>query len=311
MYGYFDYKKAYLKNNERTAFMCYYCRLCYCLWNKGGQKARFLTTYDATIYNLILAIAGYDTCPPSLPCERIKANNKKYFKHDKIGSIITDLAIIGFAIKVKDDEVDGDGKRAFFVNLFFKRLLKKTIERHQEIFDKAYAAILDINKLQRENAPIGDVLSCYGKIMEDSFHYFFDIDEKYLCVFNAIARWSFLIDMIDDYNDDIKKNAPNSLYRDGVYTIKELFQKHYYEFIPIVQSIANDLERALQDIQCEKTEWIILSKILRHSLATLIPNILNGEDVKYHYFKDTVLSCKNSINRRNFKRKYEKNSVRN
>lgn len=298
MYGYFNYKNVYLRNNERTVFTCYYCRLCYCLWNKGGQKARYLTTYDATIYNLVLAIAGLDTCPPSLPCERIKTNNKKYFKSDEMGNLIADLAIIGFAIKVKDDEVDGDGKRAFFVNLLFGKLLKTTVKNHRDLFEKSYAAIVAMDKLQSENAPIEDVLNSYGKIMEDTFHYYFDVEEKYLRLFNVIARWIFLIDMLDDYNDDVKKKAVNSLYREDSATVTELFQKHYYELIPIVQSVGNDLKKSLQDIKCKKVEWVVLNKILRHSLATLVPDILAGLDVRFHYFKDTVQAWKNVANKR-------------
>ncbi len=311
MYGYFDYRNAFLRNNERIVFNCYYCRLCYCLWNKGGQKARYLTTYDAILYNLILAIAGYDTCPPPLPCERIKTNNKKRFKEDKMGNLIADLALIGFAVKVKDDETDGDGKRAFIANLLFKKLLNNAVESHRELYDRSYAAILAMDKLQKENAPIEAVLGAYGKTMEDSFHYFFDLDEKHLRVFNATARWSLLVDMLDDYNDDVKKNAKNSLYREDSPTLRILFQKHYYDFIPTVQKVVNDLKEALTDIECDKIEWVILNKILCHSLATLVPDILSGRDVKYHYFRDTLATWKRVYRNKRLKRKYEKDSVHN
>ena len=106
MYGYFDLIGACLKNNERSVFNSYYCRLCYCLWNKGGQKARYLTTYDAAVYNLVMAVAGKDERPPCFDCERIKTNNKKHFKDDPIGYIIADLSILGFATKAKDNAAD-------------------------------------------------------------------------------------------------------------------------------------------------------------------------------------------------------------
>ena len=308
MYGYFDYRNAYLRNNERVIFTCYYCRLCYCLWNKGGQKARYLTTYDATLYNLILAIAGLDSCPPSLPCERVKTNNKKFFKDDKIGNLIADLSVIGFAVKVKDDQTDGDGKKAFIANLFFKKLMNKTVNAHRELYDREYASILELDRLQRENAPIQDVLNIYGNTMEDAFRSFFDLDEKYLRVVNALARWSFLIDMIDDYNKDVKNGAVNSFFQEDSPTVQTLFEKHYYEFIPVVQKVRDELYESVQEIACEKTEWIILHKILSHSLATLVPDILTGKDVRYHYFRDTVAAWKRIKDKRKFEKKYEKNS---
>ncbi|MCM1438914.1 MAG: DUF5685 family protein [Roseburia sp.] len=311
MYGYFNYRNAYLRNNERVVFTGYYCRLCYCLWNKGGQKARYLTTYDATVYNLILSIAGFDECPPIFPCQRVKTTNKKFFKDDYMGNLITDIALLGFAVKVKDDETDGEASRAFWAKLLFKRLLKKTVENHRELFDKSYAAIVRLDKLQRGGAPVEEVLALYGKTMEDSFHYFFDLQEKYLRVLNLTAQWIFLIDMIDDYNGDVKNHAVNSLYREDSPTISLLFEKHYFEFIPLIRKISGALKEALDVIECEKTEWVILNKILRHSLATLVPEILDGQDVKYHYFRDTVRAWNSLREKRKVKRKYEKNSVHN
>lgn len=310
MYGYFNHKKSHLNDNEYTVFTCYYCRLCYCLWNKGGQKARYLTTYDAVVYNLILAIAGFDQCPPHFPCERVKTNNKKKFKDDKMGNLIADLAVIGFAIKVKDDEVDGDGKRAFIANLFFKKIIKNTVESHRELYEKSYASIAAMDRLQR-HAPIEEVLCLYGKIMEDSFHYFFDLEEKYLRVFNAIAQWSLLIDMLDDYDDDFKKKTVNSLYREDSPTIKELFQKHYYELIPLVQGVSQNLKEALEAIESDMVEWIVLTKILQHSLATLVPDILSGVDVRYHYFRELLMNCSTMRERRKFNKKHEKITMHN
>lgn len=311
MYGYFDYKNAYLRNNERALFSCYYCRLCYCLWNKGGQTARYLTTYDATLYNLIVALAGYDTCPPYLPCERVKTNNKKRFKNDKVGNLIADLAVLGFAVKVKDDQTDGNGKRAFVANLFFKKLIKNTVNSHRDLYDKAYASILEMDKLQRENAPIQNVLRVYGKTMENSFRYFFDMDERYLRTVNMLAQWSLLIDMIDDYDDDFKDKAANSLFRADCATVKTLFQKYYAELIPIVKNVIDGLKEALLSIACTQVEWIVLNKIVGHSLATLVPDILAGKDVRYHYFRDTVSNWKRINKNKKLGKKYEKDPMYN
>ena len=196
MYGYFNLEGSCLKNNERSVFNSYYCRLCYCLWNKGGQKARYLTTYDATAYNLIMAIAGKDKRPPCFSCERIKTNNKKYFKDDPIGYTIADLSILGFAIKAKDNAADGDRAKAFFANMLFSKLFDETIERNSEVFEKSYALIRKMDELQQANAPLEDVLAHYGASMENSFRHFFDAEDSHFHCVNRLARWTFLFDMI-------------------------------------------------------------------------------------------------------------------
>lgn len=309
MYGYFDYKKAYLRNNEQEIFSCYYCRLCYCLWNKGGQKARYLTTYDATVYNLILAVAGADERPQHFPCQRVRTTNRNFFKDDVMGNLMADLVILGFAVKVRDNRADGDTVKAFFADLLFKKLMDKTVTKYKEFFDKSYAAICEMDKLQSADAPAEEVLSAYGKIMENSFRHFFSLDEKFFRLINATARWIFLIDMIDDYDDDIKHNAVNSLIRKDCSTVRELFDRHYNELLPLIQSQSRDLQQALSDVRCEKAEWTVLSKVIRHSTATLVPDILSGKDVRYHYFKNTLAIWRGVFSSRRVIRKYEKDPL--
>lgn len=307
MYGYYDIPGSCLKKNERRVFYSYYCRLCYCLWNKGGQKARYFTTYDATVYNLVMAVAGQDERPPYLPCERIKTNNKKLYKDNPIGNVIADLSIMGFVIKVKDNEADGDRAKAFFANLLFHKLFKETISSNHTLFDASYSTIREMDRLQQANAPIEDVLSLYGLTMENSFRYFFEADDAYFYCINRLARWTFLLDMIEDYDADRRLNRPNSFMQEDSQTIAELFDKHYFDFIPFIQKEINTLKEALLAIKNNTTEWVVLNKLVRHSMATLIPNILNGKDISFHYFKNTYSQMVTHFENIKTAKKYEKN----
>ena len=292
-------------------FDSYYCRLCYCLWNKGGQKARYLTTYDATAYNLIMAIAGRDKCPPCFCCERIKTNNKKYFKDDPIGYVIADLSILGFVIKTRDNEEDGDRAKAALANLLFHKLFKETIASNREAFEASVETIGRMDKLQRENGPIEEVLALYGLSVENSFRYYFDTEDRYFHCINRVARWTFLLDMIEDYDLDVKRKRPNSLFREDSPTLADLFNKHYFELIPFFRKEMAELKDALLAIKNETTEWVVLNKLVRHSMATLIPDVLNGKDISFHYFKNTWLQIVNHFKKVQTSKKYEKNSANN
>ena len=311
MYGYFDLKGSCLKNNELNTFNSYYCRLCYCLWNKGGQKARYLTTYDATAYNLIMAVAGQDKRPPCFCCERIKTNNKKYFKDNPTGYVIADLSILGFVIKARDNAEDGDRAKAFFAEMLFHKLFEETVSSNKPLFDASCATIGKMDELQRANAPIEDVLKLYGLAMENSFRYFFNADDSYFYCINRLARWTFLLDMIEDYDEDRRRGRPNSLMQDDSTTIAELFDKHYYELIPFFKSEINELKDALIAIKNDTTEWVVLNKLVRHSMATLIPNVLNGKDISFHYFKNTYSQIVNHFETLKTAKKYEKNPTYN
>lgn len=309
MYGYFDLIGSCLKNNERSVFNSYYCRLCYCLWNKGGQKARYLTTYDAAAYNLVMAIAGKDERPPCFCCERVKTHNKKYFKDDPIGYVIADLSVFGFAIKVKDNEADGEGTKAFFANLLFRRLFEETISANQALFDEVFSTVRKMDELQQANGPIEEVLALYGLSVEKGFRHFFDAEDRYFHCINRIARWTFLLDMIEDYDEDFKLRRPNSFRQEDSATIAELFDKHYFELIPFIQKEINDLKNALLAIKNDTTEWVVLNKLVRHSMATLIPGVINGKDISFHYFKNTYQQIVNHFENVKTAKKYEKNST--
>ena len=307
MYGYFDIIGSCLKNNEKSVFNSYYCRLCYCLWNKGGQKARYLTTYDATAYNLVIAIAGEDERPPCFCCERIKTNNKKFFKDNPVGYIIADLSILGFVIKARDNAADGDRAKAFVANLLFHKLFEEAIAANKSLFEASCSTRGKMDELQRKNAPIEDVLALYGLTMENSFSHFFDVDASYLKCINRLARWTFLLDMIEDYDDDYRLGRPNSLIVNGIPTISELFDKRYYDLIPFFQKEINELKGALLEIKNDSTEWVVLNKLVRHSMATLIPNVLNGKDISFHYFQNTYTQIVNHFENVRTAKKYEKN----
>ena len=266
-----------------------------------------MTTYDATVYNLVMAIAGQDKRPPWFSCERIKTNNKKFYKDDPIGNIIADLSIIGVIVKAKDNEADGDRAKAFFANLLFHKLFDQTIASNRTLFESSLQAIQEMDALQQANAPIEDVLAQYGKAMEDGFRYFFKAEDPYFHCINQLARWTFLLDMVEDYDSDRKLGRPNSLLKEDSATLAELFDKHYFELIPFFQKEINDLKNALLAIKDDSTEWVVLNKLVRHSMATLIPNVLNGKDISFHYFQNTIMLTVNHFENIRTAKKYEKN----
>lgn len=292
MYGYFDVKNVYLKNDERSVFMSYYCRLCYSLWARGGQKARYLTTYDAAVYNLVLALAGADKRPPIFPCQQVRLENRRYFEKDPNAGFLADSVILAFAVKINDDCDDGDKGRAFVCRTLFGRMIKRVVKKNAELYEKSVKAIRNMDELQRGGADLKTVLEAYGKAVSCAFTYAYDMEEKYVRTIELIAQWTFFIDMLDDYDDDVKKGAVNTLVRDGCATRAELFDKHYNELIPVIADLENELNNAVNAIKSEEAEWVVLHKIIGHSLATLVPAILNGKDVRFHYFKDTYMGRK-------------------
>ena len=309
MFGYFRPRDSYLRNNEYTTFRQYYCRLCYCLWNLGGQKARYLTTFDAALFSIVVFLSGCAARAPHVACQKIRTENRnKYFRDDKDGKIIADITAIGLATKTVDNKEDGDKEKVFLANLFFRGVMKDVVKRNPKQFEMAVDANEKINSLQRDGAPIEEVLDVYGDFVGKLFSTYYPLSEPYLKALYWLARWTFFVDMLVDYDEDYAEKKPNSLIEEGTPTIIEYFNKHYAKLSKLIEDEEKSVKAAIYGIKSDELEWGALRKIVDHSLATTVPGILNGDDVQFHYFRDTAASL-NDYHRRKETLKREKRNI--
>ena len=227
MYGYFRPFDVGLSGVQERTFHAYYCRLCYCLRLMGGQAARYLTTFDAALYAIILAIATKEETPPFLRCQKIGKSNMNLFKDDEIGLRHARLSYIAFGEKIRDDIMDENSKRAAFMKFIFGKQIESAKEREPELQRIAFEGTNRINELQRQNADLDTVLSVYGDMMAETFSAFADIDERFVRLYRNLARWTFYVDMLSDYDDDYKEGSYNSFKTEDCKTISEYFDKHW------------------------------------------------------------------------------------
>ena len=248
--------------------------------------ARALTTFDLTLYTIVFHMATGIPAPKKFKCQKFKTDNKKYFSTDETGLRIADLGLICVAEKIRDDEIDSNTSRAFFSKLLFQKNTTEAQKREPVLSKIAYDGTEKVNDLQNENADMDAVLDAYAEMIADSFYTLSPFDEKYKRIFKAIARWTFFVDMVCDYDDDVKQNQNNSLKTDGVKTISEFFNKNPLFLFNENKKISNELNDSLLAVKDDSTEWNILFKILSHALDTVLPSVLNGNDVRFKYFKE-------------------------
>ena len=208
MFGYFRPNDSHLIGDQTGLFNAYYCRLCYCLRLKGGQKARAFTTFDVALYSMILNLFMKESSPPVVKCEKIKKENMSLFQNDEIGLRLASLSLIAFGEKIRDDELDGKVIRAKFLQLLYKKDIENAKKSEPELAKIAYEGTELINKLQKENAPLESVLKAYGNTSILSFCLLAPITDDYKNLISSIAEWTFFIDMVADYDDDVSFEIP-------------------------------------------------------------------------------------------------------
>jgi len=285
MFGYFRPYRASLTQAEQKLFEAHYCRLCYCLRIEGGQLARFFTTYDAAIYSIILALQTNDR-PPHFPCERFGHKNMSFFRNDKTGIFFADLSIIAVGQKIRDDFIDGNNKKVRLINAVFGKIIKKTNQKQPELYKILYDGLERINKMQDENACVPDILSVYGDVAVSLISQLTTPTDDVAGLIKAFSEFNFFIDMVCDYDKDYRDGTYNGLKKEGLKTFCEYFNVYYSEFKTLYNEISDNLIKRLFAVEKSNKIWNTLYKIITDGTDRIVPDLIAGKDVEFHYFKD-------------------------
>ncbi len=218
--------------------------------------------------------------------------NTKKFKNDEMGLKFARLSVIAFGEKIRDDRLDNNDMRSRVLSFVYKKLLLDAKENEPESYRISYEGTTRINELQDANAPLEEIFAAYGNMAADSFATIAKIDDAHLALIRALAEWTFFVDMVCDYADDYRSGSYNGFRTEGFATFPEYFDAHYNEFAAVEEKISGKLVSAVFAIKDNSTLWYIIHKIIVSAVSTVIPSLIKGEDVTYHYIRELIGQCK-------------------
>ncbi len=211
MFGYVRADTPYLYIKDDRLYRAMYCGLCKGIAKTSGQKARMGLSYDITFLSVILHnIAGQDVEIKKQHCLTHCIRSRQMAEVDeltcKLGALNT--ALVYF--KYTDDINDGDkgrGKRLWFKK-GYKRIKKNypEIERivRENMFAQEGVEKAKTDSVDRAADATATMLAQFSNyVLEDK-----KTPETYN-LFYAIGKWIYLIDALDDYDKDKKKDAYN------------------------------------------------------------------------------------------------------
>ena len=253
MFGYVksDIPNMYIKDD--VLYKAMYCGLCKGIGKCCGQKARFLLSYDLTFLSVFLHnLCDKDVVIKKQHCIIHPITKKPIANVDDLTIQIGALNVILAYHKLNDDVLDsGKGKvrRSFFKSSYKKA--KKKFPRLDEIVDKWYSKLLEYEKQNVESIdmasdPFGQMIA---EVVQDISGEHFDQN-----VYNLsyhLGKWIYLIDALDDFEKDIKKNNFNvfhNAYKDFV-TKKELYANHSSEIIQILSDCLSTIIESSKNIK--------------------------------------------------------------
>lgn len=247
MIGYMKPLKNELKQEQGRIYQALYCGLCRNLNYEYGLRGTFLINYE--IVDVLLIIEAMLVEKPSAinkSCSITPFIWKKMIGYDdalfKLGAAIS---VIVISFELKDNIID-DGKTRDKV---LYSLLKKAIEKVKFMYPDEWSAIektyddymLIERDVQRDNSGFYSILSSCGEITRKIGEILgSSLSKQYANSIGILmyywGQWIYLLDAIDDFEEDCKKNTFNPLkLSDRAYDLLELLQELEGNIIDIVE----------------------------------------------------------------------------
>lgn len=224
MFGYIRICKPQMKICEYEAYQSVYCTLCRKMGKKLGLPSRFLLNYDYTFLAMIMIalseqkssfIRGRCVFNPLKKCGKCTT-------HDQAFEYTSALTAIMFYHKLRDNINDSDkGKKIIWklVMPYANHVRKKAAKNFpaedaliDDYINRQFAAEKNVSEsktvvIDELCEPTANAISAIAEKLSNK-----ESDKIILRHFGYfLGRWIYLIDALDDLNDDITKGTFNPL----------------------------------------------------------------------------------------------------
>lgn len=209
MFGYVipDKQNMYIK--DFNVFQGYYCGLCRALGKTGGPLTRLCTNYDVTFYSVLLhSIAGVEPKIESKFCA-LTCKKKPMIEVDDLSKKAADIAVLLTYYNVVDDIEDGKKSRLAIKWRLHnrKRAAAKRLPEVDALMKREFSRLSVLEK--SNSSSIDEVADCTAVVMRDMTKLIVKTDESIDLFTYNLGRLIYLLDAVDDIEEDSKKGRYN------------------------------------------------------------------------------------------------------
>ena len=212
MFGYVNIYKDELKVKDYKLWQSYYCGLCKALGKRYNHLTRLGLNYDMTFLAIVIAAATEEQIEIKKEGCFLHPINKRYKVNSPTAlSYACDVSIVLTSEKLQDDINDDKKLAAFFLRLPYTVPFKKA--KNLCCADKIKKHLNDLYELEKKDChDIDRVADCFALLMAEIMTPDFIPDEKRELMkkfgYN-LGRWIYILDAVNDYYEDKKKNRYN------------------------------------------------------------------------------------------------------
>lgn len=288
MFGYVRPYKPELKVKEYEMFRAAYCGLCWALKEKYGGIARYIINYDLTFLAMLLTESE---CQPEVcrgRCPASPCRKKQYLKSGAAFEFAADCSVILTYWKLKDAALDG-GVKEKLVSIpaaaALKGMYRKAEKAQPEFAATTKRMLEELSELEKANSPSLDAAADkFAKILEaaaagaDN-----EADRRILSqMLYHLGRYIYIVDAIDDYDDDSKSGSYNPLiYR--FETGGEKLTEEQREMLETTLRHSEGLISSAYELKNKNVYDPILSNIIYLGLDNISQMVFQGRGSELKY----------------------------
>lgn len=219
MFGYIKADKPEMRIKEYEYYRGVYCGLCRALGKCGGQCARLSLSYDFAFMALVrMAI---EESSPTFKSRRCLAHPTKKRPMAEINETLEFCASASLLLscgKLRDDISDERGRKKAVAVLalpFLSGMKRKPAKKYKVLEDALVISLSELAEYEKSaKEPSVDVpAEIFGNMLSDIFAFGLEENKSKIArkIGKHIGKWIYIIDAIDDYEDDVKKKRFNPL----------------------------------------------------------------------------------------------------
>lgn len=285
MFGYITPYKSEMKIKDYNKFRAYYCGLCKSLGQEYNQLVRMGLNYDLAFLGILLS--SLEDSNHTIKYEKCIVNpmkKKMIIRNDKALNYTSDVSVMLAYFKLIDDWNDERSIKSLFANIPYKLSIKKVKRKHQNLYNNIDEKLKDLSKLEKNKCNIVDeVASVFAKIMEIIAvpEYIENDGIRRILKFLGynLGRWIYILDAVDDIEEDINNNNYNPILLQYEYDINENIVEFYKRIKkPIEFSMTISLQnisKALELLNIKQNRAII-DNIVYMGMRYKMENIINS-----------------------------------
>ena len=224
MLGYVKPFKPDLKVREFEIYSGYYCGVCKYIGKNYGQLPRFSLSYDAAFLAMILASADPAPDKPSREHCIVHPAKKKTIIRNEAIEYAGDVMLVLAWFKILDDVQDEGKIYAKATVKLLHGIYKKLKKKHPALCKGVAENLAELNALEKAHCDsIDQVAEPFARIMEVRFSEgsrkiyghgdeVTELHEIFANIGYHMGKWVYLIDAVDDIEENLKSGAYNPLF---------------------------------------------------------------------------------------------------